>query len=246
MAIGTYAASDATLIKLRDVGIIDSAEVEFPREIAEYLATDVSGVECREYIANTNTVANSGKLTVALMSGVAANLGIILASALTAVTAAAATEQTFPTMAVGDVVAVNDLPDTTSGIVITDSNATPATLVAGTDWEYVAKGGGMVRILNIAAFTQPFKANYTKKAATRISPMSDTDDLFRIVLAGSNEKNSCGGEREIFYKARISEAQTMKLHDPAATRDPQPIQVVFTLDRDPARAYQFGLFDVAT
>jgi len=243
MGIGTYTTSDSALIKLRDVGIINSAEVTFNRETNAYRAVDLSGGECREYVADTNNTAGDGQLAVEMMSTVAANLGVMLSSAVTTVATAAADQETMPTMAVGDVVQTNYIPDS-STIVVKDDAGTPATLVLGTDYEFVSKKAGLIRILSLGAYTQPFTIDYTKLDSKTVSPMSDLDDYYYIVLAGGNERNSCGGEIERFYRARISDAQTKALHQAADVKTPQPMTVTFTIDRDPARSYAFGQFAV--
>lgn len=243
MAIGAYSASDTALIKLRDVGVINSAEASFERETNEYRAVDLSAGECREYVADSNNTAGGGTLAVEMMSTVAANLGVMLSSAVTTVASGAATQETMPTMAVGDVVQLNNIPDAAT-VVVKDSAGTPATLVAGTDYEFVAKKGGMIRILDLGAYTQPFTVDYDKLASKTVSPMSDLEEYYYIVLSGGNERNSCGGEVERFYRARVSDAQTKRLHEAADVKVPTAMSVTFSIDRDPARSYQFGRFDV--
>ena len=102
MAIGTYSSSDATRITLRDVGIINGAEASFERENTEYRAVDLSGGACREYVADSNNVAPFGTLTVELMSNVAANLGLLLSSAVTTVANESASEETTATNVADD------------------------------------------------------------------------------------------------------------------------------------------------
>lgn len=48
-----------------------------------------------------------------------------------------------------------------SSVVIKDSAATPATLVAGTDYEVTSSDHGTLKILNIGSYVQPFKADYS-------------------------------------------------------------------------------------
>jgi len=245
MAIGDYTTVTTTAVTLRPVGIINSAEIEFPRTVSDFKATDVSGDSCREYIANSSQVAEVGMLKIEMMSGEAKNLAVALGSAVTAVTAA--TAQTIcSTVAVGDVVSIPDIPNT-SGVVVTDSAGSPQTLVEGTQWKYTAKKAGQIEILSITstastnAVTQPLKINYTKRAASTIKPMSALTGSYYIVLDGANERDSCNPAKDVFYKARITESQALRLHEPAETIDPQPVSVTFTIDRDPGRSYEFGL-----
>jgi len=48
-----------------------------------------------------------------------------------------------------------------SAVVIKDSAGTPATLTLGTHYEITSAKHGTVKFLNLAAFTQPFKIDYT-------------------------------------------------------------------------------------
>lgn len=76
------------------------------------------------------------------------------------VTGATVTSEALPsTLAVGDEVALaNPL---ISALTITDSAGTPATLVAGTDYQIVDANYGRIKILNLGAYTKPFNAAYT-------------------------------------------------------------------------------------
>lgn len=239
MAIGPYTASDTVLIARRDAGILNGVEVGMSRETDEYLATDLSGGECREYVADSKVTAGTGTLTVDMMSSDAENLGLVYSSSVTTVATAAADEETCATLAVGQTVQTNFLPDP-STIVVTDSDGTPATLVLDTDYEFASKKSGMIRILDLASYTQPFKINYTKIDQKTVDPMSSLDDYYDIVFSGGNERNSCGGEFDRFYRCRISDEQSKRLHEAAEQKTPVSMSVTFTIDRDPARSYRFG------
>lgn len=243
MAIGVYVASDTPRPVMRDVGVINSAEGGFEVEPNEYRAYDVSSGECREYIADANTSSAIGTMTAEMMSNVAANLGVILMSGVTPVATGPATSETCATVAVGDVVETLFLPDADT-LVVTDSDAGPSTLVLGTDYEFVAKNGGMIRFLDLAAYVQPFILDYTMIDSQTINPMSSLNDFWMISLSGGNERNSCGGEAERFYRARISAEQTLALHVAADTKIAVPMPVTFTLDRDPGRNFDFANFSV--
>ena len=239
--IAPYVALDDPLPIYRDVGVINSGEVTFNRENNEYRAVDLSSGECREYVADANTTADVASLTVEMMSNVAANLGVMLSSAVTTIPTGAATTENCGTVAVGDVVRTNFIPDP-STLVVTDSDASPATLVEGTDYEFISRKSGAIRFLNLGSYTQPFKLDYTILDSKSIKPMSSLSDRYLIELTGGNERNSCGGEYERFYRARISDEQTKALHVAADTKIAVPMPVTFTLNRDPGRNYEFAEF----
>lgn len=239
MLIAPYFTPAGVLPALRDVGVIDSAEVSFEVENNEYRATDLSTGECREYVADANLTSAVGTLTVDMMSAVAKNLAVSLKSGVVTVAAGTAPEETCDTVAVGDAVRTLMRPDPDT-LVVTDSDAGPSTLVEGTDYEWVAKKDGTIRFLDLASYVQPFILNYDNIEEQKISPMSSMNDWWYVVFSGGNERNSCGGEGEEFYRVRISESQTKRLHENAETRTPQPMSVGMSVDRDPSRDYEFG------
>lgn len=243
LMIADYVASDNPLPVYRDVGVIDNATVTLTRENNEYRSVDLSGGACREYVADANTTADVGNVVINMMSNVAANLGVMLSSAVAVVAAGAATPETCSTVAVGDVIAPSALPDPAS-ILLKDSDAAPATLVLGTDYEFVAQNTGVMRILDLASYVQPLVIEYDQIDSKTIDPMSSLSDRYILYFAGDNQRNSCRGEFERFYRARISEDQTREIHAAADSRTALQIPVTFTLDRDAGRDYSFGTFGV--
>lgn len=98
------------------------------------------------------------------------NLALVLYGASSQVASGTVTAEAFPIgLLVGDFVALKG-QDVTS-VVIKDSAGAPATLVAGTDYVLNADHGS-VQILNIGAYVQPFKADYSKGAVTNINMLT--------------------------------------------------------------------------
>lgn len=98
------------------------------------------------------------------------NLALVLYGASSQVAAGTVTAEAFPAgLVAGDFVALKG--QKVSSVVIKDSAAAPATLVAGTDYELNADHG-TVRILNVGAYVQPFKADYAKGAVTSINMLT--------------------------------------------------------------------------
>lgn len=95
-----------------------------------------------------------------------ANLALALYGTANTVAAGSATAETFPTVAVNDIIKLAHIG--VSSVVITDSAGTPATLVEGTDYEIESAPGGLVKILNLGAYTQPFKAAYSYAGANNV------------------------------------------------------------------------------
>ena len=101
-----------------------------------------------------------------------ANLGLALYSTPVTVAGSSVTNEVLPSaLAVGDFVRLK-YPDV-SAVVITDSTGTPLTLVLGTNYEISSANHGTLKILNLGAYVQPFKAAYTYAAHDNV-PMFNT------------------------------------------------------------------------
>ncbi|MBS0599537.1 MAG: hypothetical protein JSR92_19945 [Proteobacteria bacterium] len=95
------------------------------------------------------------------------NLAMALYGAKASVTAGTVSAETLPTAAVDDIIKLDHIG--ISSLVISDSAGTPATLVAGTDYEIESAPGGLVKILNLGSYVQPFKAAYSYAAASNVA-----------------------------------------------------------------------------
>jgi len=99
-------------------------------------------------------------LSMALEDFTAANLSMAFYGNNAAVTGASVVDEVLPTtLATGDYVRLNHTK--VSAVVVKDSAATPATLVAGTNYVVSSADHGSLQIVNPGAFVQPFKVSYT-------------------------------------------------------------------------------------
>lgn len=111
-----------------------------------------------------------------------------------------------------------------SSLVITDSNGTPATLTAGTD--YRSDGYGFVTFLNLGSYTQPFKAAYQSAAIKRIPIMTIAPPERAFMMRGVNtlETNADGSfkRKEVhFRRIQFNPIETMALlHEDNALGEP--------------------------
>ena len=80
--------------------------------------------------------------------------------------------EAMPTMAVGDYYVTKN--PGVSSLVITDSAGTPGTLTLGTHYEVIDADQGIIKILSLGSFTQPFLCAYTKAATTGHTAHTDT------------------------------------------------------------------------
>lgn len=112
-------------------------------------------------------------------------LALGLYGAVNTVAGGTATAEAFPTgLAVGDS-AILSKPNV-SGLTVTDSAGTPATLVSGTDYELASAASGIVTLLNLGSYTQPFKAAYTYAGSTDLSMFNVAPPTRYLVLDGIN------------------------------------------------------------
>lgn len=93
---------------------------------------------------------------------------------------------TFPSgLAVGSIVGL--AKPNASSIVVKDSAGTPATLVLNTDYEVLDSGHGLIRILNLGSYVQPFRAQYSYAATDRITGLEAADDAeYYVRIANTN------------------------------------------------------------
>lgn len=82
---------------------------------------------------------------------------------------------TFPSgLVVGSIVKL--AKPNASSIVVKDSAGTPATLVLNTDYEVLDSGHGIIRILSLGSYVQPFRAQYSYAATDRVTGLEASDD----------------------------------------------------------------------
>lgn len=77
-----------------------------------------------------------------------------------------------------------------SSVVLTDSNPTPATLVAGTDYKVESATAGLIQLLNITGKTQPIKAAYATEAAEAFTMFTSPPPERYILLDGVNTETN--------------------------------------------------------
>lgn len=152
------------------------------------------------------------------------NVALMMLGMVVDVTSQTVTNEAFPTgVAVGETYKL-DKRGKVSSLVITDSNGTPATLTAGTD--YSSDGYGFVTFLNLGSYTQPFKAAYSAAAIKRVPIMTVAPPERAFLMRGVNtlETNSDGTfkRKEVeFYRVQFDPVETMALlHEENAVAEP--------------------------
>jgi hypothetical protein len=87
-------------------------------------------------------------------------------------------------LAVGDFVRLEH--PFVSSLVVTDSAGGPATLTAGTDYRLDSANGGLIEILSLGSYTQPFKAAYSYAARDSFTLFTAAPPERYILLDGIN------------------------------------------------------------
>ena len=96
------------------------------------------------------------------------------------------TDEALPTVADDDYAFLKH-PATVASLVITDSDGTPATLVADTNYQIIDANQGIIQFLDVAGFTQPFKCAYDHAAYGNIAVFENTGIRKGLVYTGKNQ-----------------------------------------------------------
>lgn len=125
--------------------------------------------------------SKSGTLNLTLDEWLPENIALGLYTTPVDVTAGTVAAEAFPAALVaGDEVQLDNR--FISSLIVTDSTGTPATLVAGTDYELVSASSAIVRILNVGSYTQPFSAAYSFADAKNMALFSNVVPPERWVM----------------------------------------------------------------
>lgn len=131
------------------------------------------------------------RVMVTLDSFTKANLMMLLYGTSSSVAGGTVSAEALPSgLVAGDMVSLAfPLVDPAEAFTIVDSAGTPASLTENTHYK-VDKGAGMVTILNVGTFTQPFKASYKYKTEDVVPffRQSTTERFLRF--SGLNTANS--------------------------------------------------------
>lgn len=150
---------DGSIGKLRWLGNVPEATLELSTSSTD---KNESYTGKRLQIGRLTT-ATTAALNMTLDEWSSANLALAFQATVSNIITGTVTAEVFPDdLVAGDLVRL-DRPFA-SALVITDSAGTPAT-VPPANYALEGHGGNIVRIINPASFTQPFKAAYTYAAA---------------------------------------------------------------------------------
>jgi hypothetical protein len=116
---------------------------------------------------------------------------------------------------------------------IVDSAGTPATLVNGTDYE-VDNQAGLVKFLNVAGFTQPFKLNGTQDAGSQVGAFKvRTQRMWLRAKVINIAENDNYGVLDA-YNCQIDPATAWNLISDAG--EPQKYEINFEILKDTTKS----------
>lgn len=185
---GTYDATAGTpemgyLTNLFKVGCANSALTTTPKRETKTIKESCSGQ--RLDIAEIET-SKSLDVKLDMHQFDRETLARAFFGTATGQAAGSATGETFHTgLAAGDYVFLKRPGAST--LVLTDSNATPATLVEGTHYKVVDAAQGVLQMLDVATLTQPIKAAYSFAAYGNIAAFTATSVKTGILFTGINQ-----------------------------------------------------------
>lgn len=111
-------------------------------------------------------------------------------------------------LAAGDFVALKH--GGISAVSITDSAGTPASLVAGTHYRIDSANGGVIEILNVASFVQPFQVDYTHTASADVTMFTSAPPERYLFLDGINTVDN-SPVRARLYRVKFDPMATLPL-----------------------------------
>lgn len=159
----------------------------------ETTRTDIpSNLSCNRGILKSVETGRSARVQIQFDELQDISLEIGLRAPKVARTGTTVTNETFTPssgVAVGDVFATKF--QKISAITVKDSAGSPATLVAGTDYSVESAEGGLIKILNLGAFTFPLKIDYTYASATVYPIMKATATSQWCKVVQENVADNC-------------------------------------------------------
>lgn len=142
--------------------------------------------------------AKSADLSLTLKEHQLENLALGAYGTVTTKASGTVTGEALPSALVaGDRVALANAK--VSAVVLKDSAGTPATLVAGTNYTVDADAGHIV-IVNPAAFTQPFKADYSYGGSKKLGAFTQPSPERWIQFEGVNTADNNRRVRVCIFK----------------------------------------------
>jgi hypothetical protein len=218
-------AADGTVATFVSVPEIDELSLAITPTQATHVSKRQSMQEEDLDVTVGVTIAGSLKFSTAT----AALLQQALFGAKAAVGAGTITSASLGTRAVGDWVKIpGDYRDITL-TYIKDSAVSPATLVNGTDYK-IDLAAGMINILSLGSYTQPFLVTGTAGVGTGVGLMNNRQGEKWLRFKGINVADGDNSVTVDLYKVQISPTKALQLL--ATGNTPTVLEVDFKVLKD--------------
>jgi hypothetical protein len=190
---------------LRDVGDAPKCDVSLATESEERKESRTG----QRLVSARLQTGKSATVALTLNWANADNLSLGLYGTKLAVASGAVTDEALPDdLAVGDLVALKY--GGISAVTVNDSAGTPAPLTAGTHYRIDSANGGVLEILNLGSFTQPFTVDYTHTASADVAMFTATPPERYLFLDGINTVDN-SPVRVHLYRVKLDPMATLPL-----------------------------------
>jgi hypothetical protein len=206
--LGTAVAGGMPSAFDTSIAAIDSLEITLAAEYIEHVSKRTS--IAKKDLKVTRMVSGNGKLTCSQHSIALLKKYLYGNSSTVTGGAFAATAFAKALAVVGDYLPLPSNKKKVTSLVITDSAGSPATLALDTDYSADADAG-VIKILSVGAYTQPFKAAGTETAGTQLNIFQTTPALQGMRFKGINLADSNDVKVVDFGKVQISPAASWSL-----------------------------------
>jgi hypothetical protein len=223
-----------------DIPEIDTLEITLAAEYIEHVSK--RSTIAKKDLRVTRMISGQGKLTCSIHSSTLLKTYLYASQTTVAGGAFTATAFTKNPAAVGDILPIPGAKTKISSLVITDSAGGPATLTLGTDYEADADAG-VIKILSLGAYTQPFKAAGTEAAATANNIFQSTPSVKGLRFKGINLANS--GAIEILDLPKIQISPAASWQQVSDGNDVNKYEIAFEILEDGSNlVYSFGRYKI--
>ena len=155
------------------------------------------------------TTKKSATATLTLFEAKADNLTLALYGSKVPVAAGTVTAEDLPEATDGNLVELDH--SLVTGLVLTDSTASPITLIEGEHYALENAAGGLIKLIDTTGLTQPIKAAYSYAAADRTGIFAATPPERFLKMVGVNTLNNAPVIVDL-YRVRFDPASELALH----------------------------------
>ena len=228
--------------RLVDMGRLDAVSVKIEGDPT--ITEEFDPTNCIRYESGRSYLRPTCMISMECASvDVAAMVRALLADAQT-VAAGAKTYTTGTAMVAGDLIDLGVLPAgsrSTGAFVPTawtaeDSAGTPASFVEDTNWEWYDPAAGIIKILDVDGFTQPFVFSGNSRASARAVLGDAMGDTYALTIAAVDQSSACTGEKLKVWKAMATPGTEALLSQALSSDEPGVLTLTFGVLPDTTQA----------